>query len=57
MRLNNRLAAERGGEVLDPHPHQNFGIFIDPKISLKKVQSILYTMIKEKKPIVFVSSC
>ena len=46
FRLNNRLAV--GEEILDPHPHHNFGNFIDTKISLKKVQSILYTMIKKK---------
>ena len=46
MRLNNRLAA--GEEMLDSHPHHNFGKFIDTKISLEKVPSILYTMIKKK---------
>ena len=57
MRLNNILAAGwgGGGGELDPHPHHNFGIFIDPKISLKKVQSILYTMIKEKNPLLLLA--
>ena len=43
MRLN-KLAA--GEEVLNSHPHHNFGNFTDTKISLKKVQSILF--LKEK---------
>ena len=34
--------------MLDSHPHHNFGKFIDTKISLEKVPSILYTMIKKK---------
>ena len=46
LKLNNRLAAGEGG--FDPHPHHNFCNFIDIKISLKKVQSILYTTIKKK---------
>ena len=44
LRLNNILAAVE--EVVDFH--HSFGNFIDTKISLKKVQSILYTMIKKK---------
>ena len=46
FKLDNRLAV--GERVLDPHPHHDFGNFTDTKISLKKVQSILYTMIKKK---------
>ena len=46
LRLNNKLAVGEG--VLDLHPHHNFGNFIDTKMSLKKVQSILYTIIKKK---------
>ena len=45
-RTRNKLAAGQG--VLDPHPDHNFGNFIDTKISLKKVQFILYRMIKKK---------
>ena len=44
FKLDNRLAV--GERVLDPH--HDFGHFTDTKISLKKVQSILYTMIKKK---------
>ena len=46
FKLDNRLAV--GERVLDPHPHHDFGNFTDTEISLKKVQSILYTMIKKK---------
>ena len=46
LRLNNRLVGERG--VLDPHPVIILAIFIS-KTNLKKVQSILYTIIKKKK--------
>ena len=38
-----------GEGVLDAHPHHNFGVFIDTKINLKKVQSILYTVMMKKK--------
>ena len=51
LRLNDRLA---GGGNIGPPPHHNFDNFIDTKISLKKVKSILYTMLKKK--IVFVCS-
>ena len=51
----NKLAAEEG--VLDTYLHHNFGNFIDTKTSQKKFQSILYTMLKKKKSIIFVSSC
>ena len=45
-RTRNKLALEEG--VLDPYPHHSFGNFIDTKIILRKVQAILYTMIKKK---------
>ena len=46
LRLNNRSVGERG--VLDPHSLHNFGYFFLSKISLKKIQSILYAIIKKK---------
>ena len=56
LRLNERLAGGREywTPPSPPPPHHNFDNFIDTKISLKKVKSILYTMLKKK--IVFVCS-
>ena len=50
--LNNGLVVGEG--VLDPHPYQNFGNFIDTKIEESSIHPLHND--KEKKSIVFFSS-